>query len=268
MRKFWIGLVGVALSSCAYGAVVTYTLSLNEGLNAQCQANRFAIYATVSQGDNFGLRTFEVTLLNSAEGGANLTTFTNRSPSGTFDADPSDPDYDPNVAYPTKYAGFGGTHIANRVSGVLSGFQDLNKGRDLVRIGGFGQRAANMNDFRPPPAPNPPDSIHPNRGVSYANYLGETNTDVAFGTTSGPLPSGSLRLASGIWSGDVTPSFDTQRGDNFRAEVWRDSQLSDIGGASVQLTTYDYCAVIPEPASVALITSTLALLRRRPGARV
>lgn len=268
MGRIWIGLIGVVLSSCAYGAGVTYTLSLNEGVSGQCQANRFAIYATVSQGDNFGLRTFELRLLNTADGGANLTTFTNRSPTGTFDADPSDPDYDPNVAYPTKYAGLGGLHFANRTTGEIVGFQDLNKGPALVRVGGFGQRPGNMNDYRPPATPNPPDSIHPNRGVSYANYLGESNTDVAFGTTAGPLPAGSLRLATGIWSGEIVPSFDTRQGNNFRAEVWRDSQLSDVGGATVQLQTIEFCSVIPEPAGIAMLAGSLVILRRRRSARV
>ena len=268
MRNILIGVIGMAASSCAYGAVVTYTLSLNEGVNGQCAANRFAIYATVSQGDNFGLRLFELKLRSSDDGGANLTTYTNRSPTGTFDADPSDPDYDPDISYPTKFAGFGGVHIADQSNGTLAAFQDLVKGTNLVRVGGFGQRIGNMVDIRPTPARNPPDSTHPNRPVNYASYVGLANTDVAFGTSSGPLPLGSLRLATGVWSGDVLPSFDTQLGDTFRADVWRDSQLTNIDGATVHLQTYDYCTVIPEPICTAMLVGSLVFLRRGRRARV
>ena len=268
MGKIWLGMVGIALSSCAYAATVTYTLSLNEGLSGQCQANRFAIYATVSQGDNFGLRGFGMTMLTAAKGGANLTTFTNRSPNGTFDADVNDPDYDPNVPYLTKYAGFELDHLADRNNGVLAGIQDLYLGSDLVRVGGFGQVAGNMKDIHPAPSRNPADSIHPFRAVSYADYHAASNTDVLFGTTGGPLPAGSLRLATGVWSGDIAPSFDPF-GQVRRAELWGDSQLQTVSFAQPSFATYNYCALIPEPGTALLMfAGSLGILRRMRVARV
>src|ERR1041384_2274004 len=104
-----MALAWVVISSCAHGAAVTYTLSLNEGSTGQCQPNSFALYASASKGDNAGLFGFLVDLNAAADGGPTLTSFINRSPWGMFDADPADPDYDPNILYPTYAAGFGST---------------------------------------------------------------------------------------------------------------------------------------------------------------
>src|SRR5205823_1246131 len=56
MRKISALLAGVVLASSAKAAVVTYTVALHESATgALTTANQFAIYATVSQGDNAGL---------------------------------------------------------------------------------------------------------------------------------------------------------------------------------------------------------------------
>jgi hypothetical protein len=267
-RKSAFAASAIALASCAHAVVVTYTLSLNEGLNGQCQPNRFVIYATDSQGDNYGLESFAVRLRASSDGGAVLTTFTNRTPAGTFDIDPTDPNYDPNRIYPTQYVGFRQTHIADSLNGVVAGIHPVVNGPDLVRIAGFGQQGGSIIDHPPAPYLIPPDQQHPYNLVHFGPYQPDANTDVVYGADNRFLPSGSLRLATGVWSGAIEPSFDP-RNSFGRAAVWGDSalQTTNFGPISIEYQTYDYCTAVPEPTfwALALLAAFATIPRRRQG---
>ena len=93
MRKIVALFAGVVLASSAKAAVVTYSLSLHEGSSGlPVTTNSFAIYATVSPADNAGLFAYGVDLTGTGDvGGPTTLTLTNRTPSGTWDADPNDP---------------------------------------------------------------------------------------------------------------------------------------------------------------------------------
>ena len=108
MRKILAMIAGLALASSAKAAVVTYSLSLHEATNGlPTSVNTFAIYATVSQGDNAGLFAYAVDLKGTGDpGGPTTMTLTNRTPNGSWDVDDADQNYD-GFYYPTKYAGFG-----------------------------------------------------------------------------------------------------------------------------------------------------------------
>ena len=236
--------LGLAVASCAHGAVVTWTLSLNENAAGQCQAKEFALYTSVSKEGNGGLFGFLIDLNAADDGGANLTALTNRSPAGRWDADPADSDYDPDVVYPTKFGGFTAVRSATLSKGIVSGHQEIVKGPDLVAIGAMGQTPGNMSAIHPPPAINPDDSSNPGTAVSYATYLPEANSDVAYGTSAGILPGGSLRLATGAWSGTVAPSFNPFSLDN-KALVWNSALTREEGFPRIIFRTTDRCAPRP-----------------------
>jgi len=261
--KFWIGFLGAIVSPCAYAATVTYTLSLNENALGQCAPNSFVIYASASQQDNLGLHSFAADLKTPAQGGAILTSYVNRSPNGTWDADPNDPDFNPESEYPTKYGGFNAVRSVSMINGVVSGAYDSAKLDDAIKIFGFGQQTGNMNDYLPPPAHEPPDF----RSVSYKPYAPSTGTDVAYGTTRADLPIGSLRLASGAWAGPIEPSFDTGSVDN-KAVLWTGSLPGTVLTVSPEFRTVNYCAVVPEPASGVALLGLVGLVRLRRRARV
>lgn len=263
MRKICIGLIGVLFSSCAFGATVTYTLSLNEDSAGECAPHFFQIFASVSQGDNLGLHSFGADLKTPAQSGATLMSYINRSPAGTWDVNPNDPNYnsDPNVVYPTRYAGFGSVRGANISTGVVSGAYYAPGGSDTIKVYGFGQQTGNMNDYYPPPAQVAPDF----RPVAYMPYAPFTNTSAAYGTTRIDLPQGSLWLASGTWVGPIAPSFDTSSVDN-KSIVWTGPSLGDFSTVFPQFRTVDYCASVPEPGGVMVIMLvSAALWRRRRG---
>src|SRR5580765_893150 len=124
MRKIAALFAGMVLASSAKAAVVTYTLSLCEGVNGLPSPgptpNRFAVYATVSSGDNAGLFAYGVDLKGSGDAGgpANMT-LVNRTPTGTWDVDEADANYDGDI-YPTKYGGFGTGRGVSALTGVVS----------------------------------------------------------------------------------------------------------------------------------------------------
>ncbi len=266
MGKFWIAVVGPLVTSCAFGASVTFTLSLNENSAGQCAANAFAIYASVSQGDNLGLHSFAADLKTPLQGGAILSSYVNRSPDGTWDVDPNDPNYNPDASYPTKIGGFHAVRSTNTSSGVVSGAYNTASEPDTIRIYGFGQQTGNMNDYYPPPARVAPDF----KPVAYKPYVPAANSDVAYGTTRADLPDGSLRLATGTWVGAIAPSFDTASADN-KAIVWTGTSIGDVQTVFPQFRTVDYCAAVPEPGgllAVMLASGALANARRRRNAQV
>jgi hypothetical protein len=234
MWKITALFAGVALASSAKAATVTYTLNLHESATGQyTTANQFAIYASVSQGDNAGLFAYQVDLKGTADvGGPTTLTLANRTPSGLWEADANDPNFDPGAVYPTKFAGFGTGRAAIGSSGVVSGVTDLAKDVDLVRVYGFGQPPAHkMDDWRPPP------DTSTGVAVAYAAYVGATNTDGrttpygapvnTIGGSSDPtcgssllaVPAGSLRIATGTWTG-TAPSIE-QLSANTKANVWK-----------------------------------------------
>jgi hypothetical protein len=261
--KICFCLMGVLVSSCAFGATVTFTLSLNENAAGQCAPNSFAIFASVSQGDNMGLHSFSADLKTPEQGGAALTSYTNRSPNGTWDVNTNDPNYNPDASYPTIYGGFNAVRGQNIATGVVSGAYDTAKGSSALKIYGFGQQTGNMNDYYPPPAHVAPDF----KPVAYMPYLPLANTDVAYGTTRADLPQGSLRLSTGTWVGPIAPSFDTTSPDN-KTVLWTGT-TNQFLIVFPQLQTVDHCAVVPEPeAALLLLAPSLWIVRRARRARV
>jgi hypothetical protein len=229
MKKFLLGILGLAAATTAHAAVVTYTLSLHEGTNGQfTAANSFAVYVSVSQADNSGLFAYGVDLKGTGDvGGPTTMTLTNRTPVGTWDIDDSDPNYDGGV-YSTKYAGFGTGRGASVLTGIVSGVQDLAKGEDLIRLYGFGQNSHRMDDFRPPPV------IGPFGPIPYKPYLGASQSDGGgtggqnpYGNPAVPalLAPGSARLLTGTWTG-VAPSIE-QLSVNTKASVWKLNTTTD-----------------------------------------
>src|SRR4051812_19196941 len=171
MRKLWLGIIGLAAASTANAAVVTYTLSLHESATGTVvSTNQFVVYATVSQADNSGLFAFGLDLKGTGDaGGPTALSVTNRTPNGSWDTDPSDPNNDFGVY--TKNSGFGTGRGAAGTTGVVSGVQDLAKGSDLVPLFGYGQVAHKMDDFRPAPVDG---SMGP---IAYGPYAGVQGTD-------------------------------------------------------------------------------------------
>jgi len=224
MRKLWLGIIGLAAASTANAAVVTYTLSLHESATGAVTANnQFAIYATVSPGDNAGLFAYGVDLKGTGDvGGPTTLTPANRTPSGKWDVDQTDANYDPGNVYPTKFGGYGAGRSAVGTTGIISGVTDLSKGADLVPVFGVGQVSHKMDDFRP--APDQSTGVP----VAYGAYVPDSGSDggaTAYGNPSNPagasviVPAGSVRIATGSWTG-AAPSIE-QLSVNTKASVWK-----------------------------------------------
>src|SRR6266568_6095166 len=83
MRKFWLGILGLAAASTANAAVVTFTLALNDdgfgNGGAASTPGSFAVYADVSTGDNSGLFAFGVDMTDGP-----ISFIANMSPQGQF----------------------------------------------------------------------------------------------------------------------------------------------------------------------------------------
>jgi len=245
MRKLWLGIIGLAAASTANAAVVTFTLSTHEGVTGAESANGWALYATVSQGDNAGLFAFGVDLKGTADvGGPTAMTLTNRSPNGTWDTDPNDPNNDGGVY--TKYAGYGTGRGNSPTSGVVSGVSDLAKGPDLIPVFNIGQQVVKMNDSKPGPAQG---SLGP---IAYSNYVPVTGTDQNLGTPFNnaarpwvpQVASGSVRIATGTFTG--TMGFDLGS-VNTKASVWKLSHPNNTENdiASIQTIVRDFTAPPP-----------------------
>ena len=146
---------------------------------------------------------------------------------------------------------------------MVSGAYDSAKLEDAIKIFGFGQQTGNMNDFHPPPS-----QVVAGKPVAYGPYVPQTGTDVAYGTTGrADLPDGSLRLATGTWTGLIEPSFDTLSVDN-RAILWANVP-GGVLSVNPQFQTLDYCASVPEPTtSFVLLGGSLVILRRKRQAQV
>jgi len=242
MRKLWLGIIGLAAASTANAAVVTYTLSLHEGTAGTAVGTQsYAVYATASPGDNAGLFAFGVDLRGTGDaGGPTGMTLVNRTPLGTWDADPSDANFDPGAVYPTKNGGFGTGRGASAATGVVSGVQDLAKGDDLIRVYGAGQTAHKMDDFRP--APDQSTGVP----VAYGAYLGASGTDGGgagglnpYGNPvnlTGGLAPGSIRIATGTWTGTTPPSIE-QLSVNSKASVWK---LAHPTGTENEIATLQF----------------------------
>jgi len=230
MKKLWLGIIGLAAASTTQAAIVTLTFSAHEGVNGLTAAtNSWALYATVSQGDNSGLFAYGVDLTGTGDaGGPTALTIVNRTPTGTWDIDDTSANYDGGV-YNTKFGGFGTGRGASTVTGVVSGVQDLAKDVDLVRIYNIGQVEHHMDDFRPAPADG---SLGP---IPYKAYLGASQTDGGPATGQNPyghpatlsptVPAGAVRIASGTWTGTM-PSIQTAS-VNTKASVWKLGTTTD-----------------------------------------
>jgi len=240
MRKLWLGIIGLAAASTANAAVVTYTLSLHEtAAGASTNLSQFVIYATVSQGDNSGLFAYGVDLKGTGDaGGPTTLSLVNRTPSGKWDVDQADTNYDPSNVYPTKFGGFGAGRNAAGPTGIISGVTDLSKGADLNQVYGIGQTAHKMDDFRP--APDQSTGVP----FTYGPYVPDSGSDggaTAYGNPSNPatatliIPAGSVRIATGTWTG-TAPSIETLS-VNTKASVWK---LSHPAGTENEIATLQF----------------------------
>ena len=264
-RIFLAGVLSLAASASVQAAVVTYTLNLHESPTGQITAaNQFAIWASVSQGDNAGLFAYGVDLKGTGDpGGPTGLTLTNRTPTGTWDADPNDPNFDPGAVYSTKYAGFGTGRGASGVTGVVSGVQDLAKDADLIRLYGFGQPPAHrMDDFRPPP------DTSSGLPVAYAAYVGASNTDGGGNGGMNPygnppatcgvpaMPAGSARIATGTWTGSILPSIE-QLSVNTKASVWK---LNHPNGNENEIATLQFAFrdIVPAAGDTMVVTANVS----------
>jgi len=250
MRKFWLGIIGLAAASTANAAVVTYTLSLHESATgAVTTQNQFVIYASVSQGDNAGLFAYGVDIKGTGDvGGPTTMTLVNRTPSGKWDADQLDPNYDPGNVYPSKFGGYGAGRAATASTGIISGVTDLSKGDpsnatpgDLVRVFGIGQVAHKMDESRPP--------ADQSTGVpvAYGPYVADAGTDggaTAFGNPSNPagatyiVPAGAIRIATGNWTG-TAPSIENLS-VNTKASVWKLNELNNPKATQNDIALLDF----------------------------
>ena len=254
MRSLWLGIVGLAAASTANAAVVTFTLSLNEGANGTVTANSYAVYATVSQGDNFGLFGYGVDMKLPSEGGPTTLTITPRSPFGHWVIDDADPNWDPDGSYPNKVAGFG-LFRGTSPSGAVAGNQDISQydplkgdGRlpcssELVILRGVGQTAGNLNTAIPGKAMG----IDGTCSVGWKPYTrdGSPTSDNPYGNRPGfvPLPAGSIRLFTGTWTGNTFPSIQTTV--DTKAGVWRTNAAS--GPEAIQVDVANVLTAVTEP---------------------
>jgi len=214
-RIILLGVLGLAAS--VNGAVVTYTLTLHESTSCQVTANNnFTVWVTVSQADNSGLFAYGVDLTGTGDpGGPTTMTLVNRTPNGSFDADPSDPNYDPSQVYSTKFFGFGAGRATSGSSGVVSGVQDLAKGTDLIPLFGYGQSPGNANNLKPPPDTSTGAPVQYKTPPTIS-----TGSDIVWPPcTPGYLPAGSARLLTGTWTGNA-PSIHAAS-VNTKASVWK-----------------------------------------------
>jgi hypothetical protein len=201
-------ILGLAASASVQGATVTYTLSLHESITCQPTLNNaFTVWVTVSPNDNSGLFAYGVDLTGTGDtGGPTTMTMTNRTPAGTFDANPNDPNFDPNDVYPTKSFGFTVVRGAGGVTGIGSGSQDLGRGADMIALFGYGQVSGAASNLRPPP----PYQSNPAQPAGDLIWPPCTPVGIA---------AGSARLVTGTWTGNL-PAFQTTSVDN-TASVWR-----------------------------------------------
>jgi MYXO-CTERM domain-containing protein len=133
----WVALV-FAMTAGARGAVVTYTLSLNDdgfgNGGGTSTPGAFAIYADVSQGDNFGLFAFGVDLVDGP-----IDFIANMAAQGRFS----------KAGSPTKFVGFSAGVTEDAPTGKISGLPDLAKGVNLIPAYGFGQTGGDLNALKP-----------------------------------------------------------------------------------------------------------------------
>lgn len=267
MRCNALVLLIVAIAAeCSQAAVVTYTLSLCESPSGTAASNQFAVYATASQGDNSGLAAYSLDLTSSSDsGGPSSLSLVHRSPSGTWDIDDSDENYD-GQAYPTKYGGFGAGRSASNTSGIVSGGQDLSRGGDLVRIYGVGQEAHRMNDFKPSPVAG---SLGP---IAYKDYSAATGTDGGIAPYGVPqntpgfftLAAGTVRLLTGSWNGN--PPALQPLSANSNARVWKLNTSSDeMETAQLQYATRYMCG---DPGPLLWLSNTATSSNRAVGGAI
>src|SRR5882724_5104626 len=158
------GIAGVAmvllLAAGARGAVVTFTLSIDDDGSGNSGGSftpgSFAIYADVSQGDNFGLFAFGVDLVDGP-----IDFIANLTPQGQFR----------KTGSPTKFVGFSAGVTEDAASGKISGLPDLAKGINLIPAYGFGQSGGDLNALKPAGYGNYFDSSPNAPGSAYNSHF-------------------------------------------------------------------------------------------------
>ncbi len=172
----------------------------------------------------------------------------------------------PTGGYPTKFSGYGtgrGISSAPGTDGTVSGVQDLAKGANLVKLYNIGKAGVtgNMDTRAPKPSPfiYPPGSIvlmddgaggttpvdMSGQPVPYKNYAtGEAAADGqvnsastgargSLGLPPNPagapvIPTGSVRLLTGAWTGTAPDINAIQRTVNSSASVWHDTSGAEV----------------------------------------
>jgi len=188
MRKFWLGIIGLAAASTANAAVVTFTLAVHDdgsGTATPTQADGtvpFAVYGDVSAADNAGLFGFGVDMAG------NFDLILNMLPAAKYTKTLSQ----------AKFAGFTAGVTQDTAAGKLSGLPDLGQGTNLIPVYGFGQTGGDLNATPPKPA-------------------GYTYNDVS-ANNAGPQYAKHLLLGIGLFHG-ATPTFEMSSPDN-KASVY------------------------------------------------
>jgi hypothetical protein len=189
MKKFWLGIVGLAAAATTADAAVLFTMSLDDnGLGAPT-AGQWAVYASVSS-DSQGLYGFGVdllpftgTLLNRANG----VVMENSSDGAQLNL------------------GFSAGRTSDAAAGKFSGLGDLGAGAAMKPVYTFGKQADNLNNYIPPEF----DTQTAVFGAGRANYGVETWG----GPTPGaPLFDGVAKNMFLLGRGNYTagtPAFDT-----------------------------------------------------------
>ena len=250
------GALGLAACATAQGAVVTYTLSLNESLTCTPQTGRFTVWVSVEQATNAGLFAFGVDLKGTGDaGGPTTMTVANRTPAATYDVDDTDPNYDGGV-YPSKTIGFTTGRGASSITGVVSGVQDLAQGENLIPLFGYGQTPGSLSSKKPGPV------VGSQGPIPYKNAVAASNSDITWGNPCPGLPAGSARLATGTWTGSA-PSFDTSV--NNKASVWK---LSHPNNTENEVATLQFATRIVDFPDLVTLTNTSAFPNQAVGGAI
>jgi len=207
MSKFSKVMLAAVVASCGFtaaanAATVTFTLALNDAGTGAVSAGKWALYADVSAGDNAGLASYGVALLNYS---APLS----RTPTGQFT--------DSSFTNPDSNVGFNTLRTAN-TSSPLSASLNTVGGADEI-ITGFGQQSFTML------ARAIADGFD-----GYTNFGGSTATQ---------SPAAHLLLNSGTFNSANPVAFDLSVNglNNTKANVLAQGTVDHIGTANTANAT-------------------------------
>lgn len=234
-KKALVASVVIAgLASLSQAAVVTYTLSLNDNGKGVVTPGSYAIYASDSAGDNFGLASILVDI-------SGETTVTNRLPSATY----SDSNGDINGGNGIP-SGFTFARSGISVTDFIGGGVDSSVTMTYF-VMGFGQTGGNLGVI--PPTLDTKSSVQPAASFAGTSGVYWAPLVVATGTfTDAP-----------VWGGGSTASIYTQ--DVSGIVTNGAGATPSQQDATVVVRTVD---LVPEPASLGVLAlGGLALLARR-----